>query len=73
MSRVSSSCQEADCITSHDLEHGLLKVEGKVRMLNSVMALKFLLGEFPLWHSGFNIQHCCSCGLELIPGPGTSI
>ena len=23
------------------------------------------------WHSGLRIQHCFSCGLDLIPGPGT--
>ena len=29
--------------------------------------------EFPLWHSGLRMQHCHSCGLDSIPGPGTSI
>ena len=23
------------------------------------------------WHSGLGIQHCRSCGMDLIPGPGT--
>ena len=29
--------------------------------------------KFPLWHSRLKIWHCCSWGLDLIPGPRTSI
>lgn len=43
MCHVSFSCQDTDCISSHYLGHDLLKSEGKVEMLNYVMALKFLL------------------------------
>ena len=29
--------------------------------------------EFPMWHSGLKDSAVCSCGLDLIPGLGTSI
>ena len=25
------------------------------------------------WHTGLRIWHCCSCGSDVIPGPGTSM
>lgn len=43
MCHVSSSCQDADCSSSHYFGHDLLKAEEKVEMLNYVIALKFLL------------------------------
>ena len=56
------------------LRNGVPAAAQQVESLTAVaQAAAEVQGPLPAWHSRSRIWCCCSYGLDLIPGPGTSV